>query len=549
MVFSLYLHDSNAIISKKHMPSSIEKETAMTDPAPAVPRELRILRDSKKESSPRLTPPPPDAPRINGARIFGVRPDSPVLFRIPATGQRPLNYRAENLPDGLFLDETAGILTGQLKEAGDYRITLTASNALGQDSRNLLIRVGEETALTPPMGWNSWYCHSELISEDAVRETARAFLETGLIDHGWTYVNIDDCWQGVRGGAEMALQPNERFSDMKTLCDELHGMGLKAGIYSTPWMGTYAGFTGGSSPTPEGDYSEHYLPEEKRRQPHQFFGRYPKSLKKGLNKVGSWFFDRDARQWAEWGFDYVKLDWNPNDIPTTERMNRDLRSCGRDIVVSLSNSAPYKDAEGLSAGSNCWRTTGDITDRWWSVSRIGFRQQKWQTFTRPGHWNDPDMLQVGRIGVPNRKNRVFKPTRLKPQEQYTQMSLWCILSAPLLLSCDIASLDEFTLGLLTNDEVIAVNQDPAGAPARRIVNGLFRQVWCKPLEDGSTAVGLFNRGPVPLRVHAALRDLGLNGPGLIRDLWRQKDLGDAGESVAAVVPPHGVVLLKATPRD
>lgn len=163
------------------------------------------------------------------------------------------------------------------------------------------------------------------------------------------------------------------------------------------------------------------------------------------------FFDKDVQQFAEWGFDYLKLDWKPNDVPTTKRMHEDTLKCKRDIVLSLSNDAPFENAKGLSQYSNCWRTTGDIHDKWSSVSKIGFAQERWQKFTKPGQWNDPDMLQVGNRATPNRKNTVFTPTKLTPDEQYTQVSLWCILSAPLLMSCDIASLDKFTLSLLTND--------------------------------------------------------------------------------------------------
>ncbi|MGI6495453.1 MAG: glycoside hydrolase family 27 protein [Kiritimatiellia bacterium] len=491
-----------------------------------------------------LTPPAPATPRINGARIVGARPGSPFLFRIPTTGERPMRFAAAGLPDGLELDAAAGIIRGATTCAGEHRVTLSARNHLGEATSELRIRIGDAICLTPPMGWNSWYCHSELVSEQAIRDTARALVGTGLADHGWTYVNIDDCWQGVRGGPDLAIQPNERFTDMKGLCDDLHALGLKAGIYSTPWMGTYAGFIGGSAPDETGDSSAFHLPETERLQPHQFFGRYPGSIERGLDRVGTWFFDRDARQWAEWGFDYVKVDWNPNDVPTTRRIHDDLRRCPRDIVLSLSNRAPFENAEGLARYANCWRTTGDINDSWESISKIGFAQLPWQRFQRPGHWNDPDMLQVGRIGTPNRKNTQFNPTRLTRDEQVTQMSLWCLLSAPLLLSCDIASLDAFTLSLLTNDEVIAINQDPAAQPARQFVPDDTAQIWTKRLEDGATALGLFNLGDAPRDVTAEWAALGLDAPRAVRDLWRQQDLGAFPDAFTARVPAHGVVLVK-----
>ena len=493
-----------------------------------------------------LTPPPSPKPRINGTRIFGCRPGNPFLFKIPATGKQPLYFSAKGLPLGLSIDAQTGIITGTVNKQGEYNVLITVKNKLGEDRRELRIRIGNEICLTPPMGWNSWYCHSELISEKAMRETAKAMVEKGLADHGWTYVNIDDCWQGVRGGTYHAIQPNDRFENMKGMCDYIHLLGLKVGIYSTPWMGTFAGFIGSSAPNKAGDYSAYFLPEEKRLQKYQFFGRYPGSIKKKLNHVGEWFFDKDAKQWAEWGFDYLKIDWKPNDIPTTKRIYNDLAKCKRDIVLSLSNAAPFKNSKELSKYANCWRTTGDIHAKWKSISKIGFGQQRWQPFTKSGHWNDPDMLQVGNIGTPNRKNKSFKPTRLTPDEQYTQISLWCLLSAPLLLSCDIASLDEFTLSLLTNDEVLEIDQDPAGLPAHRVAHDDTKEIWMKKLEDGNIAVGLFNLSNKKDKLNIYWTDLGLTGNYVVRDLWRQKNLGDYTHLFSTEVNPHGVVFIKIT---
>ncbi len=492
-----------------------------------------------------LTPSPPPEPRINGARVFGVRPGNPLLFKVAASGSKPIRYAANGLPAGATIDETTGIISGCVHVRGSYPVSVSAANEYGVARRTLHIEVGDEICLTPPMGWNSWYCHSELVGEDAVRTTAKAMVDTGLIDHGWTYVNIDDCWQGQRGGQYHAIQPNERFHDMKAMCAYVHGLGLKPGIYSTPWIGTYAGFIGGSALDESGDNSASHLPEEQRLQQHQVFGRYPGTIDKNLNRVGHWFFDRDARQFAEWGFDYIKVDWQPNDGPTTRRIHEDLFAAGRDIVLSLSNAAPYENALELARYANCWRTTGDIYDQWTSILKIMLEQEKWQRFSRPGHWNDPDMLQVGCIATPNRQNTEFKTTRLTADEQYTQMSLWSMLAAPLLLSCDVASLDEFTLALLTNDEVIDVNQDPAALTARRISCDDDGQVWARGMEDGSVVIGLFNTSDDQRRMDIGWQQIGLPSNQHVRDLWRQRDLGASVDSFCTTVNPHGVVLIKA----
>ncbi len=492
-----------------------------------------------------LTPKAPLEPRINGARVFGVRPGAPLLFKIAASGQKPLRYEAK-LPKGAQIDAQSGVISGTLPQKGEFRVPVTVSNARGKATREVVIKVGEEILLTPPMGWNSWYQLSEAVSDEGVRGIARAIKEKGLDEYGWTYVNIDDCWQGERGGPNLALQPNERFPDMKAMTDEIHALGLKAGIYSTPWMGTYAGFRGGTAPNADGTYNNTIAPE-KRLQPGQIFGRYPGLHAAKVDRVGPcWFFDRDARQFADWGFDYIKMDWLPNDVPTTKRIATDLRAANRDIALSLSNNAPFDAAAGLSESSNAWRTTGDIHDAWDSIWGIANQQEKWQPYTRPGHWNDPDMLQIGNIGTPNQFNTKFRPTNLTPDEQYFQVSLWSILSAPLLISCDIASLDDFTLGLITNDEVIAVNQDALGKPARKISLGDQSFAWVKPLEDGSLAVGLFNGSEIPQSVAMSWDKLGITGRQTVRDLWRQRDVAAVDGQYEDVVAPHGVKLLKIT---
>ena len=337
---------------------------------------------------------------------------------------------------------------------------------------------------------------------------------------------------------------------MKSMCRAIHAMGLKAGIYSTPWMGTYAGFIGGSAPDKKADYAGLSIPEKDRLQEYQIFGRYPGVHRQHADRTGPvWLFDRDARQWAEWGFDYVKVDWKPNDVPTTKRIRKALDESGRDIVLSLSNAAPYEHVEELSGLANLWRTTGDIEDHWGSVSGIGFSQERWQKYMRPGHWNDPDILQVGKLGKPNRPNTAFVQTRLSPDEQYTHVTLWCLLSAPLIISCDLENIDSFTMGLLTNDEVIAVDQDPAAHPARRAWNQGNFQVWTKELADGSTAAGFFNTGGSKEVLKVNLKDIGLSGPHQVRDLWKRADQGTAEGDIAVELNSHGAAMFRFTKKE
>lgn len=490
----------------------------------------------------RLTPPDMPAPSINGAVVYGIRPGDQFVYRVPISGERPLRVEAEGLPTGVTLRDD-GVITGSA-ERGEYHVQLRATNRHGHDEKVWILLVGDELCLTPPMGWNSWYSYSEAVSQKHVLNAARHLVESGLANHGWSYVNIDDCWQGKR--EKGVLQPNARFPDMQALCREIHALGLKAGIYSTPWMGTYAGYTGGSAPDARGDYSALALPLEQRLCAEQIFGRYPGVHRRKADCVGElWCFDRDAAQWAEWGFDYVKVDWSPNDVPTTKRIRHALDAAGRGMVLSLSNSAPIENAPALSRLACLWRTTGDIEDTWASISRIGFSQEPWQQFMSPGHWNDPDMLQVGRLGKPNSDEARFAPTRLTADEQYTQVTLWCILSAPLMISCDLEHIDSFTKGLLTNDEVLAVNQDPSAQAAHRLVcTDGSGEVWHKRLADGALAVAFFNTDKRRRVLRISLRELGVHTPCRVRDLWRRIDVGVVGEYMSVELDSHGAAFFR-----
>jgi alpha-galactosidase len=523
---------------------ALAQDAASTRPAPDLSGHI-------------LTPAPPPAPRINGAKIYGQRPGRPFLYTVPATGERPMSFSADGLPAGLKIDSATGMISGTAENPGEFTVTLRATNAKGQAEKALKIVIGDTIALTPAMGWNSWNCWGASVDREKVLAAAKAMANSGLINHGWTYINIDDAWQGKRGGEFNGIQPNEKFPDMKRLCDEVHAMGLKIGIYSTPWVTSYAGYCGGSSDNPEGSWDKSLNNRNYRRD-----GQYPMA-------------SNDAKQWAAWGIDYLKYDWNPRSAPAvsneqfhkqTATMQQALHDSGRDINYSYSNSMPFDQIEDQSKMFNSWRTTGDIRDTWWSVTRIGFQQSKWAPFSGPGHWNDPDMLVVGYVGWgPN-----LHASQLTPDEQFTHISLWSLLASPLLIGCDMTKLDPFTISLLTNDEVLAINQDALGKQASKVFEEgeelsiprpgrpstrpsdfsrvVRKQVWARPLEDGSYAVGLFNLGDEPTTVTANWSDLKVpDSKYVVRDLWRQKDLGSFEGKFESTVAPHGVTLVRLAP--
>jgi alpha-galactosidase len=329
-----------------------------------------------------------------------------------------------------------------------------------------------------------------------------------------------------------------RFTDIKAMVDEIHAMGLKAGLYSSPWVVTYGGKLGGSAENLEGT---------SQRWP----GDAPKNKKVLPFAIGKYRFTyQDAQQFADWGFDYLKLDWGPVEASETKEMHQALRLTRRDIVLSLSNNhikSLFPIIGDVSPWAQSWRTTTDIRDVWSRVANdIGFSQGQWASSARPGHYNDADMLVVGQIGGWTPSN--LHPTKLTPDEQYLHISLWCLLTSPLLIGCDMEKMDDFTLSLLSNDEVLEVNQDSLCKQAVQVGGQGDLKVYAKPLDDGSLAVGLFNTGKETATVTANWSDLNLKGQQRVRDLWRQKDLGNSTDKFEASVASHGVVLVRIFPN-
>ena len=479
------------------------------------------------------------APRLNNATIYGARPGSPFLLGIAATGARPMTFGADGLPAGLSLDAATGLITGAVAAPGEHAVTLHAENAHGSATRPLRLVIGDEIALTPPMGGNTWGGWGPFVSEANVRAAGQALVDTGLAQHGYSYVNIDDGWQGYRGGAHHAILPNEKFGDLGKLCDDLHALGLKVGLYSTPWVTSYAGFVGGYADNPAGDWTA------------------PPTPSKGWKHGEHSFVAADTRQLAEWGFDYFKYDWGIDRLDRAAEIGDALRGCGRDVVLELSNSAPLGQAAEYTSIAGMCRTAGDLVDVWdksqldddkrrWAlgIRDLWLEHRAWRVFNRPGHWNMPCPLRVGLLGGWDQKPLL--PSRLTPDEQYAHIALWCLWSAPIILGCPPERLDEFTLDLLTNDEVLALDQDPLGEQAVEMeVRG--GEALVKHLADGTLAVGLFNVSDTAGKVGVAWAELGLQGRQEARDLWRREDLGAREGELSAQVPAHGVVLVRLTP--
>ena len=353
-------------------------------------------------------------------------------------------------------------------------------------------------AQTPPMGWNSWNKFRTRFDDKTVREIADAMVSSGMKAAGYQYINIDDGWQWKRN-EQGELLPNPNFPDMKALADYVHSKGLKLGIYSSPGPRTCANY--------EGSYG------------HEL---------------------QDAKMWASWGIDYLKYDWcsagriwKDEDMRALyQRMGEALRATGRDIVYSLCQYGRAKVQEwGPFVSGNLWRTTGDIRDTWESMKTIGFSQSELAGYAAPGHWNDPDMLEVGNGGM-------------SATEYKTHFSLWSMLAAPLIAGNDIRNMTPEIKDILLNRDVIAVNQDKAGKGGYRVSKAGDAEIWMKPLEKGGVAVALFNLGETAQDVSVKWADVRFDGTPKVRDLWKHEDLGKVPNGLTTKVEPHGVMMVR-----
>jgi alpha-galactosidase len=356
------------------------------------------------------------------------------------------------------------------------------------------------------MGWHSWNHFRNKVDDATIRAQAEAMVKSGMRDAGYVYINIDDTWERGRD-TKGNLTSNKKFPDMKALADYVHSKGLKLGIYSSPGPKTCAGY--------EGSYAHDA---------------------------------QDAKTFAAWGIDYLKydlcsdLDVYKDDAPTLQaiyqQMGTALEATHRPIVYSLCEygRAQVWTGWGERAGGNLWRTTGDISDRWESMSRIGFSQIKLATYAKTGHWNDPDMLEIGNGGM-------------TADEYRTHMSLWSMLAAPLIAGNDLRSMSDETKSILMNTEVIAIDQDPVYTPVSQVSSEGGVEIWMRPLHDGSVAVGLFNRNDTPTDVQFPWSSLPASMAGkklAVRDLWKHADVPTEGNSFKATVPTHGVVMLRVS---
>ncbi|HEU5349995.1 MAG TPA: glycoside hydrolase family 27 protein [Terracidiphilus sp.] len=374
----------------------------------------------------------------------------------------------------------------------------------------------DQAAATPPMGWNSWNYFAGKVTEQDIKNAADEIVASGMKDAGYIYVNIDDTWEGQRD-ADGVLHANSKFPDMKGLADYVHSKGLKLGIYSSPGPKTCAGYAASLG--------------------HE---------------------EQDARLYASWGIDYLKYDLcsfipavmqkqAPNDkaaqmrlmIAAYDKMGKALKATGRPIVFSLCQygwDAPWEWAPAL--GGNLWRTTGDINAHWDRIYDLLEMQAGLAKYAGPGHWNDPDMLEVGNGHLTLAENR-------------SHFSMWAMLAAPLLAGNDLTKMTPEIKSILTNRDVIAIDQDPLGHQARRIYADGEVEVWARPLSGGAMAIAVLNAGSDRYSshpFHLNLAKLGLHGDQQARNLWTGQDV-TLTNNMPLEIASHDILLVRiASPK-
>lgn len=514
------------------------------------PSAIAETYDARTTEKQILTPLPPATPRINGPVVYGARPGNPFLYRIPTQGERPIRFEVQGLPEGLKLDAVKGIITGKTPaKRGDHSMTFTAKNRHGETSRPFKIVVGDKLALTPPTGWNSWGGQMINVSDSIMRKAADMMVDRGLADVGFQYVGIDDCW--MRLNQEMFdkrqkwtvkkhsaydhiatktigpirdemgnILPNGKFPDMKAMTSYIHSHGLKAGIYSSPGVKTcqeWAGSYGHES--------------------------------------------ADADQYARWGFDLLKYDQCSGgaflkrlkqNVPGFQTkdfwapMSNYLRSQNRDILFNLCQyglDAPWTWAPGL--GIQSWRTGGDlnhnVNNYFLNALRIA---TELRNYNKPGQWNDPDFMYIHRIKDVANMGEPSIEIKLDTNQRYQYVTLWSIVCAPFFFSCDIENIDDFTVRLLANADVLNINQDELAHTAEVIRNDdKTETVMLKKLADGSRALAVFNRDAQnEATLTVKWQDIGGGSDLTVFDVWRQKSLGQLKDGISVQLSPNGVGL-------
>ncbi len=510
-------------------------------------------------------------PHITSPGLAGSLPGTPFLYTITAGGQQPIKFGAKGLPAGLKLDASTGKITGKTPAAGNYRVAVSAANAAGCDKLSLEIRSGQSLALSPPLGWNSYDCFGDDVTEAEVLENA-AYINTNLKQHGWDYVIVDYRWYdpeasrapndaNIHQGKGLTLDKWGRLmpsanrfpsaageAGFRPLASKIHGMGLRFGIHIMRGIPRQAVLD--NMPIEGSPFTAQQAGNQKSLCPWctDMFGVDAEK------PAGQAYYDSLLRLYASWGVDYIKVDdmSAPYSRYEIEAVHKAIAKCGRSIVFSLSpGETPVEDGQHVGQNANLWRISGDFWDNWGAVNHQFDLLRRWAGLGGIGHWPDADMIPLGHVSVKGRSVGPDRHTGLTRDEQLTMMSLWAIAPSPMMLGMHLPDNDAWTLSLITNDEVLAINQDSAGlqaVPVKNASQGMGSvEIWKRMLSDGSIAVGVFNRIGAETLASLTWKDLGVGGPAPVRDLWNHTSLHPVEGAISIKVGAHGAALLRVYP--
>ena len=458
------------------------------------------------------------APKINMPSIIGASSKKPVIFRIPVTGKRPIEYAAKDLPSGLYLKDN--ILIGTIENDGEYEIFLFAKNSLGECEKKITLEIKDQNVLvTPLLGFTTWNAFESAVTQNDVEKIALRLVELGITEYGYSYVNTDSGWQGEYGGDYDAIMPNSKFPDMKKMTDKIHSYGLKCGIYSTPMLNAWG------------------CPAELKSIPGCTQGEAdPRfSLLNGgigiIRKEGN-----NARQWSEWGFDYLKYDWAPTDTVNADLMRCELVKQKRDFGFCVTVKAIKEYSNYWSKYCNSYRSNADTLSNWSNLVEIYESYFDFSEYVCKGHYFDLDMLDFGTCRLHTMWNC------LTDDEKILEYSIRAFLSSPIQISSTLESITDLELSIYCNEEIIAINQDCAFITpcliSRKKDEGHYMDIFEKPLSDGTFAYAFFNFGKGDEMVSAEAN-------GEIRDLWAKESISHNG-SVNFDVPLHTAKIIKSS---
>lgn len=446
-------------------------------------------------------------PKIMMPGVYGITTGKECLYRIPVLGERPMNIEIIGSLEGLTYENN--IISGVIKNDCSFEITVVAENNCGRDEKKVLITVAEDNALrTPLLGFTSWNAYIGRVSQNDIEHVADKMFELGLVDYGYSYVNLDSGWQKEYGGKYYAIMPNEKFPDMAAMCNKLHKKGLKCGMYSTP-MSSSLGYPMKDIPgCTQGERDIRFCPR--------------------LEGVGKEHYEgNNVKQWDEWGFDYLKYDWSPTDTYNADLMKQELLKAKRDMpfCVTVKADPGYY----MYWQKNCcsFRNNADSIADWENVKERLFTTDVWKDYIIPGHFYDLDMLEIGEI------SSELTVERLTPNEAIFSYTMRAFFLSPIQISCNLDNLTDVELDILSNDEVIMINQDSlCNYPEKIYENkekGIIR--YKRELENGDIAIAIFNYGEEEFE-----DSIEFENEAQIRDVWAKKDLGKTKEFKAEVEP-------------